>query len=182
MRRLLVVLVAALALAGLAGVTGAQAVSESKQVASKLDHSQDVLRFFDTRAWMRATRQEKCWEVPWSRTCSIARKAYAWHSRRIVRLNERLEYLEVRSLYSMSPSQAICHVFGGYCSQALRVASCESGWRTTAVNGQYLGMFQMGSSERATYGHGSTPYEQALAAYRYFARTGHTWGPWSCKP
>lgn len=167
---------------GLLGTSEAAAVSETKQVASKLDHSQDVLRFFDNRAWMRATRQEKCWEVPWSRTCSIARKAYAWHSRRVVRLNERLEYLEVRSLYSMSPSQAICHVFGGYCSQALRVASCESGWRTTAVNGQYLGMFQMGNYARSRYGHGSTPYEQAVAAYRYFVDSRRTWGPWSCKP
>ena len=84
----------------------------------------------------------------------------------------------------MSSSQAICHVFGSYCQQALNVTACESGWSRTpnAVNGQYLGMFQMGSYARSRYGHGSTPYEQAVAAYRYFVDSGRDWSPWSCKP
>ena len=53
--------------------------------------------------------------------------------------------------------QVICKVFGRYCSQALAVARCESGWSYSlyASNGQYQGMFQMGSSERSRYGHGS---------------------------
>ncbi len=82
------------------------------------------------------------------------------------------------------PAKAICYVFGVYCQQALAVASCESGhaYSINAHNGQYLGMFQMGSSERATYGHGDTPLEQALAAHRYFIDSGKDWSPWSCKP
>ena len=36
------------------------------------------------------------------------------------------------------------------------MSRCESGLRTDAQNGQYLGLFQMGSSERRIYGHGST--------------------------
>lgn len=80
------------------------------------------------------------------------------------------------------PQGAICLVFGPHCREALRVAHCESRYDTGAQNGQYLGLFQMGSHERATYGHGSTPYDQAVAAYRYFVASGRTWGPWSCKP
>jgi hypothetical protein len=62
------------------------------------------------------------------------------------------------------------------------VASCESGFSTTALNGQYEGIFQMGFNERATYGDGATAYEQAAAAYRYFVASGRDWSPWSCKP
>jgi hypothetical protein len=51
-------------------------------------------------------------------------------------------------------------VFGDYCGQALRVARCESGYRTTAQNGQYLGIFQMGSNERRLFGHGASALDQ----------------------
>ena len=90
---------------------------------------------------------------------------------------------QLRFLASLrTPEKAICHVFGSYCDQALQVARCESGLRTSAQNGQYLGMFQMGSNERALFGHGATALEQAKAAHRYFVRSGRDWSPWSCKP
>lgn len=81
--------------------------------------------------------------------------------------------------YSDDP---ICDAFGPYCAEAKAVVACESGGSTTAVNGQYLGMFQMGEYERATYGHGDTATEQAQAAFRYFSVTGFDWSPWACKP
>ena len=62
------------------------------------------------------------------------------------------------------------------------MARCESGLSVWARNGQYHGLFQMGSSERARFGHGPTPFAQAMAAYRYFVATGRDWSPWSCKP
>jgi hypothetical protein len=73
-------------------------------------------------------------------------------------------------------------VFGSYGSQAVRVARCESGLRTWASNGQYLGLFQMGSYARARYGHGSDAWTQARAAYRYFVDAGRDWSPWTCRP
>lgn len=82
-----------------------------------------------------------------------------------------------------SPSNAhvIKHVFGKYGAQAVRVAHCESRLQTTARNGQYLGLFQMGAWERRNYGHGPTALEQARAAFRYFKATGSDWSPWSCR-
>jgi hypothetical protein len=77
---------------------------------------------------------------------------------------------------------AICKTFGKYCQQALSVSWCESKWYVWAQNGQYLGIFQMGSSERAKYGHGSGAWAQARAAERYFVASGRDWSPWSCKP
>jgi hypothetical protein len=81
-----------------------------------------------------------------------------------------------------NPRKAICHVFGRYCREALAVSWCEAKWNPRAHNGQYLGAFQMGSSERRLYGHGETVLEQARAALRYFLASGRDWSPWSCRP
>jgi hypothetical protein len=80
------------------------------------------------------------------------------------------------------PKVAICNVFGRYCREALAVAWCESRHSTTAQNGQYLGLFQMGWNERRLFGHGSSARAQAVAAHRYFVLSGRDWSPWSCKP
>lgn len=83
---------------------------------------------------------------------------------------------------SVNPVAAIEYVFGPYASQALQVSRCESGYNVWATNGQYHGLFQMGSSERAIYGDAVDPLGQARAAYAYFTAAGHSWGPWACKP
>jgi hypothetical protein len=83
-----------------------------------------------------------------------------------------------------SPQQVIRDVFGAYGDQAVSVSYCETGgtFSTTATNGQYVGLFQMGSAERSTYGGGTTVREQAEAAYRYFVASGRDWSPWECQP
>jgi hypothetical protein len=88
-----------------------------------------------------------------------------------------------RRLAKAPPKAAICHVFGRrYCREAVQVSWCESRHSTTAQNGQYLGLFQMGSYERQLFGHGPTALKQARAAHRYFVLTDRDWSPWSCKP
>ena len=87
----------------------------------------------------------------------------------------------MRRLIAAAPREAICGVFGPYCAQAIDVAWCESRLSTSARNGQYLGLFQMGSSERRLFGHGNSALAQAAAAHRYFMRSGRDWSPWSCR-
>jgi hypothetical protein len=117
------------------------------------------------------------------RSCPDARYLAGVAKRRSFQARRAYErYLERRRERLQNPSYAICWVFKRFCSEALRVASCESGRGVHARNGEYLGIFQMGSSERRLYGHGDTPLEQAQAAYRYFADSGFDWSPWSCKP
>jgi hypothetical protein len=89
---------------------------------------------------------------------------------------------EARRRVAWSPRLAICDVFGPHCKQAVAVAWCESRLRPTAQNGQYLGLFQMGSQERRLFGHGRSARQQAVAAHTYFVRSGRDWSPWSCKP
>lgn len=70
----------------------------------------------------------------------------------------------------------------GYGYEAWSVSRCESGHRPWAVNGQYLGLFQMGKHERARWGYGRDPWSQARGAFRYFVASGFGWGPWTCQP
>jgi hypothetical protein len=83
------------------------------------------------------------------------------------------------------PYTAIRYVFGPDASGAWRVALCEGGRpvpSVNATNGQFLGMFQMGSFARGAYGHGTYALAQARAAWRYFVASGRDWSPWECKP
>lgn len=77
---------------------------------------------------------------------------------------------------------AIRWVFGPYADEALDVAWCESRHSVWAENGQYLGLFQMGSYARSEYGHSDTAIGQARAAHAYFVASGRDWSPWQCRP
>lgn len=94
-----------------------------------------------------------------------------------------------------TPLGAINCVFPvGSRAGAWSVAICESTANDStpypdhgiyAQNGQYRGIFQMGSNERATYGDyvvGSRPIVQVRSAYRYWDASGRDWSPWECKP
>ena len=97
-------------------------------------------------------------------------------------IERELRRIELVRQAQMSTPEVICEVFGRYCRQALAVSWCESRHSVNARNGQYLGLFQMGSSERSRFGHGPNAWDQARAAYQYFMLSGHDWSPWSCRP
>lgn len=147
-------------------------------------HDRQVLRFFRTHRWLLARYNP--YRPAASREQRFHRAQLRWTALELVETRRTLERREARlraaRLRRSSPVQAIRHVFGAYWRQALAVARCESRLSVWARNGQYLGLFQMGSSERALYGHGSTPLAQARAAHRYFVASGHDWSPWGCKP
>ena len=141
-----------------------------------------VIRFFDNHRWLLTDprfQKEATLRVRAARRSLAATKAKATHARAALARRKREQ---LRAELDRSPVKAICHVFKSDCGEALRVARCESGYRTTAQNGQYLGIFQMGSNERRLFGHGESALDQARAAYRYFVRSGRDWSPWSCKP
>ena len=148
--------------------------------------STTVIRFFDRHDWLLTHprfRKEARLRLRIARRTLAASQARAVRARAALALREReAARKQLATELSRSPERAICHVFGPYCRQALQVARCESGYRTSAQNGQYLGLFQMGSSERRLFGHGASALEQARAAHRYFVRSGRDWSPWSCKP
>ena len=85
----------------------------------------------------------------------------------IAALRSKIRNRDARRRDGLPPKAAICSVFGrtagGRRRGLVRVAP-----RDAAQNGQYLGLFQMGSYERRLFGHGSSAHDQAMAARRYF--------------
>jgi hypothetical protein len=150
---------------------------------STMKKDAQVLRFFEAHGWLltdprfstEAKRQLRAHRVSLERTRQRADAAK-------IALERRTESRRLAAVRATTPQAAICRVFGSHCRQALAVSRCESGLQIEAQNGQYLGLFQMGSSERRIFGHGASAAEQAKAAHRYFVASGRDWSPWSCKP
>lgn len=127
-----------------------------------------------------------------AREVVLLAQARDWNRRKRLLLRRRLDAAETRvgaatrALQAIhDPVAAIRLVFGPYSDQAIDVASCESHLSVWAKNGQYENIFQMGESERRTYGWhtvGSPAIVAALSAYAYFVESGRDWSPWECKP
>lgn len=113
----------------------------------------------------------------WHRKAKKRLRLLGKRERRIVQLRRKL-YGVHHTHHGGSVRSIICHVFGSQCSKALSVAWCESRFNVYARNGQYLGLFQMGSFARSHYGHSWNAWGQARAAHRYYLDAG--WSPWSC--
>jgi hypothetical protein len=141
--------------------------------------ARSVVRFFEMHRRLLHSKEHG---VFGRTTLAHAKRRAARAARRIDVLRKVIHTRVVRRLQAASPKVAICKVFQGYCRQALDVARCESRLQTDAQNGQYLGLFQMGSFARELFGHGPTAQEQAVAAHKYFVASGRDWSPWSCKP
>lgn len=160
-------------------------VSLDAKLQQKLDTARRVrgtVRFFESHRLLLSSTV----------TGRSARASLAHAKRRLARVRREIAYYrhliakrdarrDARRLANAPPRVAIRAVFGRYAEQAIGVAWCESRLTTSAQNGQYLGLFQMGSNERRLFGHGSTAHEQALAAHRYFVVSGRDWSPWSCR-
>ena len=147
---------------------------ERKLVA--LRKHRGTVRFFENNRSLLASG-----DAP-ARTKSLAhaRTRVRALTRTVAALRAKIRVRERRALAKLPPRRAICDVFGSYCRQALAVAWCESRLQTTAENGQYRGLFQMGAYERSLFGHGGSAHAQARAAHRYFVRSGRDWSPWGC--
>ena len=137
-----------------------------------------TVRFFETHRSLLSSSEHHA-----NATSALASAKQRVHqlTTTVATLRAKVHARDARKLASLAPKAAICTVFGDYCQEAVAVAWCESHLSTTARNGQYLGLFQMGSYERQLFGHGDTAHAQAIAAHRYFLRSGRDWSPWSCR-
>ena len=183
---LLVIQAAAAAMQG--GTAQASAQAKVEQPASTLDERLErklkalrkyrgTIRFFENHRSLLASGEQ-----------ATAKSSLAYAHLRVRQLTASVAALRAkisardgRRLAELPPRKAICSVFGSYCDEAIAIARCESRLETTAQNGQYRGLFQMGSHERRLFGHGRTAHDQSLAAHRYFVRSGRDWSPWACR-
>ena len=156
--------------------------------AASVKHDRQVVAFFAKHRWLlsdpRFAREAKRELSSHRRRLAVAQRRLAQaRSVQATRESRAHNRERVRRLaVAATPRAVICRVFGPYCEEAVRVAHCESRLTIDAQNGQYLGLFQMGSTARRLFGHGDSAEEQARAALRFFVRSGSDWGPWTCKP
>jgi hypothetical protein len=136
------------------------------------------IRFYESRRSLLASGEQHAGAKV---SLAYAQERVRQLTKTVAALRGRIHARAGRRLAKLPPREAICSVFGSHCQEAVAVAWCESRLRTSAQNGQYLGLFQMGSQERSLFGHGRTARDQALAAHRYFVRSGRDWSPWSCR-
>ena len=193
MRALLVglfafVLVTQAAAAAMQGDT-AQASAQAKveQPASTLDERLErkltalrkyrgTVRFFENHRSLLPSGQAMA-----RSSLAIAHARVRQLTASVAALRAKIRARDGRKLAKLPPRKAICSVFGSDCEEAVAVAWCESRLNPTAENGQYRGLFQMGSYERSLFGHGNTAHDQSVAAHRYFVRSGRDWSPWACR-
>ena len=143
-----------------------------------LQRYRGAIRFFETHRSLLSSNEHR---ASAKSSLAYAKQRVRQLTKTVGALRAKVQARDARRLAAMPPKVAICAVFGDYCQEAVSVAWCESRLRPTAQNGQYLGLFQMGSYERRLFGHGSSAREQAVAAHRYFVRSGRDWSPWSCR-
>lgn len=137
-----------------------------------------TIRFYENRRSLLSASDKR---TQAKSSLAHAKKRVRQLTKTVVALRAKVRARTARKLASLPPRAAICAVFGSYCQEALAVAWCESRLSTSAQNGQYLGLFQMGSYERRLFGHGESARDQAVAAHRYFVRSGRDWSPWACR-
>jgi hypothetical protein len=138
-----------------------------------------VIHFFTRHRWLLSAEEHAAVA---RKKLSRARGLLARATRQIVELRRAIRIRKARLRAAASPQHAICATFHDRCEEAVAVAWCESRLQTDARNGEYLGLFQMGSLARRLFGHGSSAREQSVAAHRYFVSSGRDWSPWGCKP
>ena len=161
--------------------TDHKAVTLDRQLERKvaaLQRYRGAIRFFETHRSLLSSRKH---QANANSSLAYAKQRVRQLTKTVAVLRAKVDIRDARRLAAMPPKAAICTVFGDDCQEAVAVAWCESRLRPTAQNGQYLGLFQMGSYERQLFGHGSSAREQAVAAHRYFVRSGRDWSPWSCR-
>jgi hypothetical protein len=137
-----------------------------------------TVRFFATHRSLLSSSEHR---ADATSALAFAQRRVRQLSKSVAALRTKIERRDAGRLAALKPKAAICAVFDDHCREAVAVAWCESHLQTTAQNGQYLGMFQMGSYERRLFGHGETAHAQAVAAHKYFVRSGRDWSPWSCR-
>jgi hypothetical protein len=160
--------------------TATRGVTAAVQAAKR---DRQALRFFANHTWLLTDPR---FSAEARRQVTLHRRSLARAVRTIAaarrRARRRQAVRQLAAVRSETPADTICRVFGRDCASAVRVARCESGLKVDAANGQYLGLFQMGSTERRLFGHGTTAELQSRAALRYFVFSGRDWSPWSCRP
>jgi hypothetical protein len=104
-----------------------QAADRTVQVRQMVA-SERVLRFWRNHRWVLAPRHAKCWEVPWQRSCTVARASQRLH----VALSARARYLVDHEIPLINDWRTavrwVQRIYPGTESWMLSISDREGGW------------------------------------------------------
>lgn len=102
--------------------------------------STKVMNFWEHRGqWIRATRHLKCWEVPWQRSCTIARASYRLHETLTAIAKNKLDRWLPYSTDWVTSVRIIQRIYPGTESFLLSCSSGEGGHGGFVMNHQGSG-------------------------------------------
>ena len=136
-----------------------------------------TIRFYETHRSLLSSSGRR---VDVSSALAYAKQRVHQLTKTVEALRAKVHTRDARKLASLTPKAAICAVFGDYCQEAVAVAWCESHLATTHGTASTSAC----SRWARTSGNCSvtaTRTRQAVAAHRYFVRSGRDWSPWSCR-
>lgn len=192
MRRFLLAALAALVIAPAAGAHGftvrtlsdAHVGTSKTELVAQRDHSQDVLDFFAHHHWMVAARHSACRSVPWSKTCTRARRQVRAHHWLLGLAKER--YSKLYEPTCGAPTFAACSWYARGDTQC--EVSHEGAFTSVSPDGTYAGRFQMdaqfergsslGRAMQARYGRANNWPAGAQIEHAYEVWTARGWSPW----
>lgn len=117
-----------LELPNIAAMTKALHYAKRSTLSRQLASSQSVIRFWNNHRWLLAPRHEKCAEVPWQRTCTVARASLRLHESLAKVAETRL----TRELPLINDWRTAVHyvqrIYPGTESWMLSISDREGGW------------------------------------------------------
>jgi hypothetical protein len=114
---------------------------DREALAAQFKKSAQVVAFFEKRGkWLRATRHAKCWEVPWRRSCTVARASYGLHTQLGQAAERRLLYELPISDDWRTAVRIAQRVFPGTEGWLLSCSASEGGWGRWVPNNQGSGV------------------------------------------
>lgn len=129
-----------LALPNVAALTAKLLRADRHVIQRQLAKSRQVLAFWERHKWMLAPRKEKCWEVPWQRSCTVARASYRLHSTLESTASRKLWYTLPETNDWRTAVRIAQRVFPGTEGWLLSCSKTEGGWGEFVMNREGSGV------------------------------------------
>jgi hypothetical protein len=102
--------------------------ADRQWLAPQLKKSRQVVAFFDKHRWLTAPRKQKCWEVPWQRSCTLARAKLRLHHTLAEIAQHRLTYELPLITDWVTAVNYVQRIYPGTKERLMFLSDREGGW------------------------------------------------------
>lgn len=101
---------------------------DRKILVKQIKSSHNVLSFWKNHRWILAPRHEKCWEVPWQRSCTAGRASMRMHTALMSIAEKRLIHEIPATNDWRTAVRIVQRIYPGTESWLLYISDREGGW------------------------------------------------------